>query len=491
MSRVRTSFWLDGKKYEATGAAGLVPGRVVGPGENGTLRVEVGQSGNVVNVPSGGGAFATGSEVSVSLGADGAPSGVLDATGAFERGGTVYAGAEGREIREASERSAAAVEAASRVSDELRDAHADLMEKIKETREKLAAAQGEVEIAKLMYTQGAELPTSRFPAGASVPVGAVYERVDGQGKAIARYRWDGSSWKDFKPTPGEVEVTKELWARLVRVAGDATVGGRLLVGESVTADKLVASKELSAKVARFDETVVSKLKAQKAVITGDLIANRLVGKEIVGSTVQAVGPRMLVELSAPPHEEPRIRFASGVHEGGSNPPDSEVILTPEGVAGTFASSGGSDFAVLWNQLLASPYYSYASGKTRIGLQAGKTVRVPLRADLSARGRQVRVVNGTSVVVPESGRYRVTGWGAFWSEKWDTTAGVMLLRAGATDAGWGDLYGYAIAPVGAYATPSFTGLVDIKAGESIALGVRANAASAVYDYRFEVEFVCPL
>ena len=171
--------------------------------------------------------------------------------------------------------------------------------------------------------------------------------------------------------------------------------------------------------------------------------------------------------------------------------NSKVVMGALGMNVFSGRRGDRPYFISWAEMGAAPYYRYASGKTRINLQADKVGRAPLQADLSLRGRQVRVVSGNSLVVPESGRYRVTGWGAFWSEKWDTTTAVMLLRGGATDAGWGDLYGYAIAPVGAYATPSFTGLVDIRAGESVALGVRANGASAVYDYRFEVEFVCPL
>ena len=492
MSRVRTSFWLDGKRSDGGAGAQQVPGRVVGPGENGTLRVEVGQSGNVVNVPSGGGAFATGSEVNVTLGADGAPSGVLDATGAFERGGTVYAGAEGREIREASERSTAAAQTASRVSEELRAAHEDAMGKLQQLKENLAAAQSGLDAAKLMYTQGTEPPTTRYRPGTNVPVGAVYERVDGQGNAIGRYRWDGSSWKDFKPTPGEVEVTKELWARLVRVAGDATIGGRLLVGESVTADKLVASKELSAKVARFEESVVSKLKAQKAVITGDLIAEKLVGKQIEGGVFRldtvGGGKGYRLDITAASDGPPIINFMEKNQRGETS---SVMVMGALGMNVFRGVRGERPYFVSWAEMAASPYFRHAPGLVDVTMETGHMVRAPLGPDSSTRGRQVRVINGNTAVVPESGRYRVSGWACFLSDTWDASTEVALLRGDASEADWGDLYGYAIAPVGSYSTPSFSGLVDIKAGERVALGLKSSGRSTARDYRFEIEFVCPL
>jgi len=48
-----------------------MPGTVVGAGENGTVKVAVGGEGNVVNVPSGGGVVAHGSEGRGQVGAAG------------------------------------------------------------------------------------------------------------------------------------------------------------------------------------------------------------------------------------------------------------------------------------------------------------------------------------------------------------------------------------------------------------------------------------
>lgn len=487
----KASFWLDAPKAADAVVSG-VPGRVVGAGENGTIRVEVGEPGNVVNVPSGGGVFKPGSDVRVQVDASGAPSGLLDAGSSVVQDGLVYAGAEGQEVRKAGAAAKAAWEKADAAYRELSEARERTAQDLQSMRSTLQGAQGDVQRARLMFSSSEKDPKSHFrDLGVTPPLGAVYEQRGADGLVEYRFRWDGRNWVQFALSSSSIHVESDLWTRMLQVAGDATISGNLLAGGSVTADKVVASKELSAKVAKFEESVVSKLRAQNAVIDGDLVASRLTGKEIVGSTVRAVGVRSMVELSSPLHASPQIRFESGLQAGGGRPSDSEVVLDPNGVRGSFTAAGGRDFTILWNQLLAAPYYRYASGKTRISLRPEVVVRAPLRADTSARGLRLRVSNGTSIIVPESGRYRVTGWGAFWSEKWDATTGVMLLRGSAADASWGDLYGYAIAPANAYSTPSFTGLVDIKAGESVSLGMRANASSTVYDYRFEVEFVCPL
>lgn len=492
MKGIKKSFWLDAPAREAA-QSGSVPGTVVGAGENGTVRVAVGGEGNVVNVPSGGGVFEHGSEVRVQVDASGAPTGVLDAGPSVTEGGLVYAGAEGRRVREVATEAAEAKGLSERAMRELDEARGRTVQDLESLRSTLQTAQGDVNKARLMFSSSEKDPKSYFrDLGVDPPLGAVYEQR-GQGGAVEyRLRWDGRNWVEFNIGSSSVRVEPGLWTRLLQVAGNATISGDLLAGGSVTADKLVASKELSAKVAKFDESVISKLRAEKAVITGDLIADKLVGKEIDGGKFglrTSNGDAMYyLRLGPTADGSPGITFYDTAKGH-----DWEEVMTmgPKGMNVYRKVSGNRPYFISWAEMGAAPYYRYASGKTRINLQADKVVRAPLQADSSLRGRQVRVVSGNSLVVPESGRYRVTGWGAFWSEKWDTTTAVMLLRGGATDAGWGDLYGYAIAPVGAYATPSFTGLVDIRAGESVALGVRANGASAVYDYRFEVEFVCPL
>lgn len=493
MSGVKRSFWLDAPARDAA-QAGSIPGTVVGAGENGTVRVAVGGEGNVVNVPSGGGVFAHGSEVRVQVDASGAPTGLQDAGPAVTEGGLVYAGAEGRRLREVAVEAGEAKRRFDEAMRELEAAKGQTAQDVQSLRSTLQGAQADVHRARLMFSTSEKDPKAYFrDIGVEPPLNAVYEQRGADGLVEYRFRWDGRNWVQFALTTSSIHVESDLWTRMLQVAGDATITGNLLAGGSVTADKVVASKELSAKVAKFEESVVSKLRAEKAVISGDLIAEKLVGKVLEGGrmTVDASdsnGTRRLSLEPASNEAQPLIVF-SAKDKGGEW--QDKVVMGPYGMNAFSGRKGERPYFISWASLAAAPYYRYAHGNTWLTLQAGKTVRAPLGADTSVRGRQVRVVGGNSLVVPETGRYRVTGWGTFQASSWDTSTEVALLRGNAENAGWGDLFGYAIAPVSGYSTPQFTGLVDIKAGESIALGLRANGAATVRDYRFEVEYVCPL
>lgn len=489
MGGAKASFWLDAPKVAVAGGAG-VPGTVVGAGENGTIRVEVGESGNVVNVPSGGGVFKPGSDVRVQVDAAGAPIAALDAGPSVTEGGLVYAGAEGARVREVAKDAADAKAAFDRAMAALDEARESTARDLAALRTDLSDAQAQVARAGRMFQRSKEPPPQTYSPGAEPPVGAVYEALNSDGSVNSHLRWDGAKWQAFKVVARDVVMSSQMWTDLLNVAGDATIGGNLIAAGSVTADKIVASKELSAKVAKFDETVVSKLRAEHAVISGDLIAENLVGKTIRGSTVQASGTKTMVEMSAHPSKGPAVTFYSGMAVGTTNAA-SVVRLSPDGVVGSFRGTSSKDFSVSWEQLVASPYYRAASGSTYVELQKDVMTKMPLGADTSARGSQIKVAGGKSLLVPKAGRYRVTGWACAISNTWDTTVQVALLRGDAQDANWGDLYGYAIAPVGAYATPQFTGLIDITTSDRVSLGIKSNGRSIVRDYRFEVEFVCPL
>lgn len=489
----KASFWLDAPKSADAVVSGM-PGKVVGAGESGTIRVEVGEPGNVVNVPSGGGVFKPGSDVRVQVDASGAPSGVLDAGPSVTEGGLVYAGAEGRRMREVANAAQVAHDEAERAMRELEEARGRTAQDLQSLRSTLQGAQADVHKAQLMFSSSEKNPKDYFrDIGAEPPLGAVYEQRGQDGAVEYRFRWDGRNWVEFNIASSSIHVESDLWTRMLQVAGDATISGNLLAGGSVTADKLVASRELSAKVAKFEESVVSKLRAEKAVITGDLIADNLVGKNIDGGrlNVNTSGKGNAYQLSLAPASdtgEPIITFRA---QNDSGVWSSKVVMGAMGMNVFSGRKGERPYFISWPSLAAAPYYRCASGETWVELQGHKTVRATLNADTSARGRQVRVVNGNSLVVPETGRYRVTGWAACRANAWDTSTEVALLRGDAQNADWGDLYGFAIAPTSGYSTPQFTGLVDIRAGESIALGLHADATAIVRDYRFEVEYVSPL
>lgn len=489
----KASFWLDAPKSAASVVSG-VPGRVVGAGENGTIRVEVGEPGNVVNVPSGGGVFKPGSDVRVQVDASGAPSGLLDAGSSVVQDGLVYAGAEGQEVRKAGTAAKAAWEKAERTMRELEEARGQTAQDLQSLRSTLQGAQGDVQQARLMFSSSEKDPKSYFrDLGVTPPLGAVYEQRGADGFVEYRFRWDGRNWVQFALTTSSIHVEKDLWTRVLQVAGDATITGNLLAGGSITADKIVASKELSAKVAKFEESVVSKLRAERAVISNELIADNLTGKSIDGGrlTVNATGAKGAHRLQLMPADDtgrPVIFFSSWENGDWRN----KVTMGIEGMNVYSGVPGERPLFLSWLDMGAAPYYRYSSGQTYLSIQKGSTLRAQLRADASSRGRGIRLVNNTYLIAPRAGRYKLTGWAAIHTNTWDTVVKVQLLRGDATEAKWGDLYGNAISPYGELATPMFTGLVDAQAGEKFSLGILSNGnGSIVRDYRFEMEFVCPL
>lgn len=489
---VKKSFWLDAPARGSV-ESGSMPGTVVGAGENGTVRVAVGGEGNVVNVPSGGGVFAHGSEVRVQVDASGAPTGLLDAGPAVTEGGLVYAGAEGRRVREVANTAQVAHDQATRAMRELEEARGQTAQDLQSLRSTLQTSQADVHRARLMFSSSEKDPKSYFrDIGVEPPLNAVYEQRGADGLVEYRFRWDGRNWVQFALSSSSVHVESDLWTRVLQVAGDATISGNLLAGGSVTADKVVASKELSAKVAKFDESVVSKLRAEKAVITGDLIADKLVGKTIEGGslivhTSGADGEHVLKLLPASDSSQPVIVFKSRDSGGAWR---DRVVMGINGMNVFAGLPGERPTFMSWLDMGAAPYYRYSSGKVNIALK--RTLeKVALKADMSARGKQVRVVGGNGLIVPRAGRYRVTGWVCAAVHAWDTVVEAALLRGNAIDAAWGDLYSYATAPDTRYATPSFSGLIDFQNGERIALGVNSTAAAELKDYRLELEFIAPL
>lgn len=490
----KASFWLDAPKGAAPVVSG-VPGKVVGAGENGTVRVEVGEPGNVVNVPSGGGVFKPGSDVRVQVDASGAPSGLLDAGSSVVQDGLVYAGAEGQEVRKAGAAAKAAWEKADAAYRELSEARERTAQDMASLRSTLQGAQADVHNARLMFSSSQKDPKSHFrDLGVTPPLGAVYEQRGADGFVEYRFRWDGRNWVQFALTTSSIHVERDLWTRVLQVAERATITGDLLAGGSVTADKIVASKELSAKVAKFEESVVSKLRAEKAVITGDLIADKLVGKEIEGGrvSVEGAGKNGARRLSLRPADDTGLPIILFQSKGNDNVWRPKVLMGPEGMNVYSEVPAERPLFMSWLDMGAAPYYRYSSGQTYLSIQKGSTLRVQLRADTSSRGKAFRLANNTHLIAPRAGRYKLTGWAAIHTNTWDTVVKVQLLRGDATEAKWGDLYGNAISPYGELATPMFSGLVDAQAGEKFSLGILSNGnGSIVRDYRFEMEFVCPL
>jgi hypothetical protein len=70
-----------------------------------------------------------------------------------------------------------------------------------------------------------------------------------------------------------IKATSDLWTKILAVAGNATIGGNLLVNGAVDASKITASQELWAKLASFASVTTDMLLAGGARITGELLAD--------------------------------------------------------------------------------------------------------------------------------------------------------------------------------------------------------------------------
>ncbi|WP_164546686.1 hypothetical protein, partial [Actinobaculum sp. 352] len=86
---------------------------------------------------------------------------------------------------------------------------------------------------------------------------------------------------------GDIEPTAELWLKLLQVAGNATIGGDLIVLGEINAADLTVTEELWGKLATFVRVTTDMLVAGNATITNELLVDTLRGKTLVG--VQVLG----------------------------------------------------------------------------------------------------------------------------------------------------------------------------------------------------------
>ena len=99
------------------------------------------------------------------------------------------------------------------------------------------------------YTVSDQAPHTHH--GTGKPVGAMWEHRSNSGQIIGRYVWTGVVW------------------------AAAPLHGAAIANSSVTADKIVASRELWARVANFAAVTTQMLTAGHARITAELLAERI------------------------------------------------------------------------------------------------------------------------------------------------------------------------------------------------------------------------
>ena len=84
-----------------------------------------------------------------------------------------------------------------------------------------------------------------------------------------------------------IEETRDDLTRKITEAASAPIDGARIKAGTVTAREIVASEALYSQLAAFDTlTVVDKIRAENAVIPGELIADRITGKWISGAQLR-------------------------------------------------------------------------------------------------------------------------------------------------------------------------------------------------------------
>lgn len=125
----------------------------------------------------------------------------------------------------------------------------------------------------------AHAPTVTAPTGVeTVPVGEAAKAArDAANQATAALRGAQAA----------IEETRDDLTRKIDEANAAPIDGSRIKAGTVTAREIVASEALYTKLAAFDTlTVVDKIRAENAVIPGELIADRITGKWISGAQLR-------------------------------------------------------------------------------------------------------------------------------------------------------------------------------------------------------------
>ena len=125
----------------------------------------------------------------------------------------------------------------------------------------------------------AHAPTVAAPTGvATVPVGEAAKAArDAANQATAA----------LQGAQAAIEEARNDLTRKIAEASAAPIDGSRIKAGTVTAREIVASEALYSKLAAFDTlTVVDKIRAENAVIPGELIADRITGKWISGAQLR-------------------------------------------------------------------------------------------------------------------------------------------------------------------------------------------------------------
>lgn len=146
--------------------------------------------------------------------------------------------------------------------------------------------------------------------GETVALGATGEAIQAQDDKLSKSLTDMSE-RVKAAAEGPVDTGRLR-------AGEVLIKGDLIAGDTVGARHIVASEELEAKLATFRKITTDEIVAGKAKIGGDLIADTLEGKKVLGGevTVRADNGNTELRLSHSTELGPVLGFRSARDPNG-------------------------------------------------------------------------------------------------------------------------------------------------------------------------------
>lgn len=155
--------------------------------------------------------------------------------------------------------------------------------------------------------------------------------------------------EDGAITAPKITATSDLWTKMLAVAGDATVGGNLIVNNTIDASKLRVNKlfaqTIAGMMATFQEAFVGKLSAQ-SIISETFQGYRIEGAEIVSpgasGNITIADNTMVVNRNLPDGDGSQVTMRLGGSESD------QISLTPAGSSEATVfmdgASGDANFA---------------------------------------------------------------------------------------------------------------------------------------------------
>lgn len=494
---IRTSAFLDLKpdnekatSHQLISSDAPLTGTVIGvvDAARGLVEVQVdGGEGSVVALADAGLTY-VGAHVSLPRDSSGRVTGVRAPSGETPKDVEVIAiGESGRQILDAQAKVTALDGQLAQAKAEVEANHETVTAKLAETESLISAAQAKVDqvtsemeeagqvlewVSHNVNTANRRITVSSVDPTAQnakdMPEGALWE-VHAQGTCVRRFVLASGQWMQVKAgsdfigdkaigqgqigdgavTTSKIKVSSDMWVKLLTVAGDATVGGRLLVGGSIGARE-VNAQSVAAAVGRFLEITTDQITAGQAKIAGELIATDITGKRITGSMIVAANndgksirilPNGLFNMGPVIHLNPEGKPVDPLDEIQEG---TQIILSSEGLTilpgrSTYTAPQGAVVPdserivkiLSWMNLVAPPWaelvWTMNDMANAPNTPAGEGVLDGTLASVKnfAHSWKGRVGPG-GITVPENGFYHIT---AFTEWRWPTSQANWAVASG--------------------------------------------------------------